>query len=119
MIRLGPGDGIRWRKDGGNEISSQPDALEYVFDRPIQSSDEGIYEIYYDGERREARGALIRLIVRGIQSITIVYGLSFSAFARFPEFPGTINDSFSSTCANTAAFNQLQRNLSANGVPGL
>ena len=26
---------------------------------------------------------------------------SFSGFARFPEFRGTINDSFSSTCANT------------------
>ena len=31
----------------------------------------------------------------------IPYGLSFSGFARFPEFRGTINDSFSSTCANT------------------
>ena len=33
-----------------------------------------------------------------------------SGFARFPEFWGTINDSFSSTCANTIpAFNQLQK----------
>ena len=31
----------------------------------------------------------------------ISYGLSFSGFARFPEFRNTINDSFSSTCANT------------------
>ena len=31
----------------------------------------------------------------------ISYGLSFSGFARFLEFRGTINDSFSSTCANT------------------
>ena len=31
----------------------------------------------------------------------ISYGLSFSGFARFPEFRGTINDSFSSTCAST------------------
>ena len=31
----------------------------------------------------------------------ISYGLSFSGFARFPEFRDTINDSFSSTCANT------------------
>ena len=31
----------------------------------------------------------------------ISYGLSFSGFARFAEFPDTINDSFSSTCANT------------------
>ena len=31
----------------------------------------------------------------------ISYGLSFSGFARFPEFWGTINDSFIRTCANT------------------
>ena len=31
----------------------------------------------------------------------ISYGLSFSGFAWFPEFRDTINDSFSSTCANT------------------
>ena len=31
----------------------------------------------------------------------ISYGLSFSGFARFPDLRGTINDSFSSTCANT------------------
>ena len=31
----------------------------------------------------------------------ISYGLSFSGYARFPEFRDTINDSFSSTCANT------------------
>ena len=31
----------------------------------------------------------------------ISYGLSFSGFAQFPEFRDTINDSFSSTCANT------------------
>ena len=31
----------------------------------------------------------------------ISYGLSFWGFARFPEFRGTINDSFSSTSANT------------------
>ena len=49
-------------------------------------------------------------------SWVISYGLSFSGFAWFPEFRGTINDSFSSTCANTYQHsNQLQRNLSANG----
>ena len=31
----------------------------------------------------------------------ISYGLSFSGFARLPEFRSTINDSISSTCANT------------------
>ena len=35
--------------------------------------------------------------------MAIAYGLAFPGFARFPEFRGTINDSFSSkyTCANT------------------
>ena len=49
----------------------------------------------------------------------ISYELSFSGFARFPEFRGTINDSFSSKYMRQAAFNQQQRNLSANDVPGL
>ena len=31
----------------------------------------------------------------------ISYGLTLLGFARFPEFRGTINNSFSSTCANT------------------
>ena len=79
MTRLGPGDGIRWRKDGGNEISSQSDSLEYAFDGPIQSSDEGIYEIYYDGERQDARGALLRLIVRGMYNI-VIHAFKFFTF---------------------------------------
>ena len=55
----------------------------------------------------------------------ISYGLPFSGFARFPEFRGTINDSFSSKYMRQQSthvfFNQLhvQRNLSANDVPGL
>ena len=40
-------------------------------------------------------------LVENFLSWVISYGLSFSGFARFPEFRGTINDSFSSTCANT------------------
>ena len=31
----------------------------------------------------------------------ISHALSFSGFVRFPEFQGTITDSFSSTCAST------------------
>ena len=42
------------------------------------------------------------------------YGLSFLGFARFPEFRGTINDSFSSTCANTY---QHSTNYKENSVP--
>ena len=54
-----------WRKDGGNEISSQSGSLTYPLPDPIQASDDGIYEIYYDRERSLGRGALYRIIVRG------------------------------------------------------
>ena len=64
MRRHGTGN-IRWRKDGGDEIHSNDGLLEYIFTGPIQSSDEGLYEIYDDGEREDAKGALLRLIVRG------------------------------------------------------
>ena len=56
---------IRWRKDGGDEISSQDGLDHYTIQGPVQSSDGGIYEIYYDGERAEGSGGLFRLIVRG------------------------------------------------------
>ena len=42
----------------------------------------------------------------------ISYGLSFSGFARFPEFRGTINDSFSSTCANTCQHSTSYKEIS-------
>ena len=42
----------------------------------------------------------------------ISYGLSFSGFARFPEFRGTINDSFSSTCANTYQHSTCDKEIS-------
>ena len=42
----------------------------------------------------------------------ISYGLSFSGFARFPEFRGTINDSFSSTCANTYQHSKCYKEIS-------
>ena len=38
----------------------------------------------------------------------ISYGLSFSGYARFPEFRDMINDSFSSTCANTCTCTIIQ-----------
>ena len=59
---------VRWRKDGGAEIAAGS-SLEYAFPEPITSTDEGVYEIYYQGERNEGRGALFRLIVRGKYSI--------------------------------------------------
>ena len=55
----------QWRKDGGPKISSQQGSLQYSFSNPIQASDEGIYEIHYDGERSTGRGGIVRLIVRG------------------------------------------------------
>ena len=61
----GTKNGVRWRKDGGSEVATQSDSLNYTFNGPIASSDEGIYEIYYDGERSTGRGGLFRLIVRG------------------------------------------------------
>ena len=38
----------------------------------------------------------------------ISYGLSFWGFAQFLEFRGKINDSFSSTCANTYMYTSIQ-----------
>ena len=57
-----------WRKDGDDEITSQEGLTSFVFHDAIRSSDAGIYEIYYGGERRDGRGSLYRLIVRGMQS---------------------------------------------------
>ena len=62
---------ILWRKDGEELIASQNGSLELNFTRPIQSSDEGIYEVYYSHERKKGRGGLYRLIVRGIFIISI------------------------------------------------
>ena len=42
----------------------------------------------------------------------ISYGPLFSGFARFPEFRGTINDSFSSTCTNTYQHSTSYREIS-------
>ena len=56
---------IIWRKDGGDKIDEQEGSLTFTFPNPIEPSDEGIYEICYDGERSSGRGALYRIIVRG------------------------------------------------------
>ena len=56
---------MKWRKDGGEEITS-PDGLDhFAIQGPVHPSDGGIYEIYYEGERSSGRGGLHRLIVRG------------------------------------------------------
>ena len=54
---------ILWRKDGGDEIAGKGPI--YNFLNPVGPEDEGIYEIYYNGERNLSRGSLHRLIVRG------------------------------------------------------
>ena len=56
---------INWRKDGGNRVTSGEGSLNLTLSDPIQPTDEGIYEIYYDTERSTGRGALYRVIVRG------------------------------------------------------
>ena len=60
-----PENAITWRKDGGNRISSGEGSLTLTLSDPIQSSDEGIYEIHYYIERSAGQGALYRIIVRG------------------------------------------------------
>ena len=42
----------------------------------------------------------------------VSYGLSFSGFARFPEFRDTIIDSFSSTCVNTYQLSTSYKEIS-------
>ena len=59
------GNAIVWRKDGGAQISAQEGLLDFSLPGQIQSSDEGIYEIHYNTERNQGRGALYRIIVRG------------------------------------------------------
>ena len=56
---------VNWRKDGGDKIDEHEGSLTFTFPNPIEPSDEGIYEIYYDNERSSGRGALYRIIVRG------------------------------------------------------
>ncbi|XP_030853085.1 tyrosine-protein kinase receptor Tie-2-like [Strongylocentrotus purpuratus] len=54
---------ITWMKDG-SEVLTFDGQTQISFPNPIQTSDQGIYEIYYDNERNQNRGGLYRLIVR-------------------------------------------------------
>ncbi|XP_063962711.1 receptor-type tyrosine-protein phosphatase mu-like [Lytechinus pictus] len=58
------GNVITWRKDGGDVLTQFEGQTNISFPNPIQISDQGIYEIYYDGERDQNRGGIFRLIVR-------------------------------------------------------
>ncbi|XP_030832287.1 angiopoietin-1 receptor-like [Strongylocentrotus purpuratus] len=55
---------ITWMKDGSEVLTSFDGQTQISFPNPIQTSDQGIYEIYYDNERDQNRGGLYRLIVR-------------------------------------------------------
>ena len=71
---------IRWRKDGGEEITSQNGLDHYSFQGPIQPSDGGFYEIYNEGERSTGRGSILRLFVRGNSP---AYYYSYSSLLSF------------------------------------
>ncbi|XP_063962716.1 receptor-type tyrosine-protein phosphatase mu-like isoform X1 [Lytechinus pictus] len=58
------GNVITWRKDGGDVLTQFDGQTNISFPNPIQMSDQGIYEIYYDDERHQNRGGIYRLIVR-------------------------------------------------------
>ncbi|XP_041476054.1 uncharacterized protein LOC121424434 [Lytechinus variegatus] len=58
------GNAITWRKDGSDILTQFEGQAQISFPNPIQISDRGIYEIYYDGERSQNRGGIYRLIVR-------------------------------------------------------
>ncbi|XP_030832290.1 tyrosine-protein kinase receptor Tie-2-like [Strongylocentrotus purpuratus] len=54
---------ITWMKDGSEVLTSFGGQTQISFPNPIQTSDQGIYEIYYNNERDQNRGGLYRLIV--------------------------------------------------------
>nr|XP_054764979.1 angiopoietin-1 receptor-like [Lytechinus pictus] len=58
------GNVITWRKDGIDVLTQFEGQTSINFPNPIQISDQGIYEIYYGGERDQNRGGIYRLIVR-------------------------------------------------------
>ena len=55
---------IKWLLN--NEIAPHNYAsFTYTINGPLSLADEGVYEAYYDGQRNDAKHAIIRLIVRG------------------------------------------------------
>ena len=54
---------ITWRKDGGDVLTQFEGQTNISFPNPIRISDQGFYEIYYDGERDQNRGGIARLIM--------------------------------------------------------
>ncbi|XP_063962683.1 uncharacterized protein LOC135155970 [Lytechinus pictus] len=57
------GNVITWRKDGGDVLTQLEGQTNINFPNPIEISNQGIYEIFYGGERDQNRGGIYRLIV--------------------------------------------------------
>ncbi|KAJ8035144.1 Tyrosine-protein kinase receptor Tie-1 [Holothuria leucospilota] len=57
-------NGIRWRKNGGDIMSSHSGSATFSFGRPIQLNDEGTYECHLQGQRNTAKQGLNLLLVR-------------------------------------------------------
>lgn len=60
-----PGSVTQWRFNGSEPVKSQNNRTTYLIDGPVTVEDEGVYEVYYEGERDRAQGGFFRLIVRG------------------------------------------------------
>ncbi|KAJ8017522.1 Angiopoietin-1 receptor [Holothuria leucospilota] len=56
--------GIRWRRNGRKQISSQSGSATFSIARPIRINDAGTYECQYQGERDMAKQGLNLLLVR-------------------------------------------------------
>ena len=59
---------LRWSHNGGPNITNWEGRNKITIDN-VRKGDEGIYECYNDGEREEAKHAIMRLIVRGTKRI--------------------------------------------------
>nr|XP_054765030.1 angiopoietin-1 receptor-like [Lytechinus pictus] len=59
-----PGAITQWRFNGSKPVESQDNRTTYRIDRPVTVEDDGIYEVYFEGERDWAKGGFFRLIVR-------------------------------------------------------
>ena len=55
---------LRWSYNGGPSITEWEEKKKVTIEN-VRKADEGIYECYNDGDREEAKHAIMRLIVRG------------------------------------------------------
>ena len=61
---------LRWSHNGGPNITNWAGRNKVNIDN-VRKADEGIYECYNDGEREEAKHAIMRLIVRRKKLISL------------------------------------------------